>query len=110
MLDSSHWLAGKGPAGQHSHWSSDASRWGTLTPEVYNFRGGFDVCMVGEEEIPAKQGSSQSCDKEHVAVEFVVNLHCLSYLAEYFDVVSVYCEDLHRGVGRVLHDALLLVG
>ena len=47
---------------QHSHWSSDASRWGTLTPEVYDFRGSFDVCMVGVEEIPAEQGSSQSCD------------------------------------------------
>ena len=85
---------------QHSHWSSTASRWGTLALEMYSFRGSFDVCMVGAEKIPAKQESSQSCDEEHVAVEFVFNLHCTSYSAKYFDVISVYCEDLHRVVGR----------
>ena len=45
-----------------------------------------------------------------MAVEFVVDLHCSSYSAEYFDVVSVYCKDMHRVVSGVLHDAFLLVG
>ena len=71
-LESSHWPAGGGPGGQPCDWSSDASRWGTLTQEVYNLRGSLNACMVVFEEIQTKQGLSQSHDEERVTVEFVV--------------------------------------
>ena len=33
-------------------------------------------------------------------MELVVDADCAVDLAEHLDVVSVYCEDLHRVVGR----------
>ena len=107
MLAASHWSRDRGITFQQFHWSTAV--WASAA-KLYFLRGGFDDSVVGMKKIPSEQGSSQSCDKEHVAVEFVVDLHCLSYSAEYFDVVSVYCEDLHGAFGGVLHDALLLVG
>ena len=77
---------------------------------MYSFRVGFDDSMVGAEEIPTEQGSSESRDEEHMAVELVVDVHRAMYSAIHLDVVSVHCKDLDRVDGGVLHAAFLLIG
>ena len=106
VLEMSHWPRDRDPAGQLSHWSSTVCRGRTFALEMYSFRGSFDDSMVGAEKIPTKQGTSQSCDEEHVAVD----VHRVMYSTIHLDVVSIHCEDLGRVDGGVLHAAFLLVG
>ena len=109
LLETSHWPVDRGPTGQLSHWSSAVSRDWTFALEMYSFRGSFDECMVGAEKIPTEQGTSQSHDEEHVAVELVVDLHRVAYSAKHLDVVSIYCEDLVWHVSRLVDAASLLL-